>query len=118
MPENHKAVVEMRSHDGNYYRSWASSIGPYTVDVVHRMLEDVDFEQQAYKSCLGVIGFAKTYGNYRLEKACEKAISLNSVNYSTVRNILKNGQDVLINSTPNAGTPTPYHENLRFGEWR
>ena len=118
MPANHKAVVEMRSHDGHYYRAWASSIGPNTADMVSRLLEKVDFEEQAYKSCLGVIGFAKTYGNNRLENACKKAISLNSVTYTTVKNILKNNQDILISTTPDAGSPTPYHENLRVGEWR
>ena len=118
MPANHRAVVEMRSYDGHDYRNWASSIGPNTEYAISLLLESVDFEEQAYKSCLGVIGFAKTYGNLRLENACKKAISLNSVTYTTVKNILKNHQeDVLINTIPDAGSPTPNHENLRIGEW-
>lgn len=119
MPANHRAVVEMRSKDGTYYRSWSSSIGPNTNQVITVLLEKADFEEQAYKSCMGVIGFAKTYGNSRLEKACKKAISLNSVTYTTVRNILKNNQDSVAETAgSSADTPTPYHENLRTGEWK
>ncbi len=77
-----------------------------------------DIEEQAYRSCMGVIGFAKTYGNSRVENACQKAINLNSVTYTTVKNILKNKQDLLTEAhESSADTPTPYHENLRTGEW-
>ena len=119
MPENHRAVVEFRSYDGNYYRSKAFGIGTFTGRFVKTLLEKADFEEQAYKSCMGVIGFSRSYGNARVEKACEKAISLNSVTYTTLKNILKNGQDsqpATINGS-DADTPTPYHENLRVGEW-
>ena len=119
MPANHRAVVEFRSLDGNYYRSKAFGIGSFTGKFVKTLLEKADFEEQAYKSCMGVIGFSKNYGNARVEKACEKAISLNSVTYTTLKNILKNGQEsqpATINE-PDADTPTPYHENLRVGEW-
>ena len=76
-------------------------------------------EEQAYKSCMGVINFSRTYGNARLEKACHKAFSLNSVTYSTLKNILKNGQEsVPASDSSDADTPTPYHENLRIGEWK
>lgn len=119
MPENHKAVVAFRSFDGKYYRTKAAEIGPSTGEFINRLLEKAAFEEQAYKSCMGVIGFSRTYGDLRVEMACKKAISLNSVLYSTLKNILKNGQEsqsTTINES-DADTPTPYHENLRVGEW-
>ena len=119
MPDNHKAVVAFRSLDGKYYRSKGSEIGQATYEFINRLLDKADFEEQAYKSCMGVISFSRTYGDYRVEMACRKAISLNSVSYSTLKNILKNGQEsqpVTINES-DADTPTPYHENLRIGEW-
>jgi len=118
MPENHRAVVAFRSFDGKYYRSKAYSIGEATGNFISILLDKADFEEQAYKSCMGVISFSKSYGNTRVENACAKAISLNSVTYTTLKNILKNGQDLqpaTINS--DAESPTPYHENLRVGEW-
>ena len=120
MPENHKAVVEFRAYDGKYYRSKGYSIGKATGLFIDKLLEKADFEEQAYKSCIGVIGFSKKYGDTRVEKACEKALALNSVAYSTLRNILKNGQEsqpATVSKT-DADTPTPKHENLRIGEWQ
>ena len=120
MPENHKAVVAFRSYDGQYYRAKALAIGKATGSFVSILLENADFEEQAYKSCMGVINFARTYGNVRVERACAKALRLNSVTYTTLKNILKNGQDsqqATIN-TSDADAPTPYHENLRVGEWK
>lgn len=119
MPPNHQAVVAFRSYDGAYYRSKAYAIGPVTGTFVKTLLEKADFEEQAYKSCMGVLNFARTYGNARVEMACEKAISLHSVTYTTLKNILKNGQEsqpATVNA--DADTPTPYHENLRVGEWK
>jgi len=119
MPENHQAVVAFRAYDGKYYRKKAISIGFFAGRFVDILLEKADFEEQAYKSCMAVINFSRTYGNARVEKACEKAIDLNSVTYTTLKNILKNGQEsqpVVVNSS-DADTPTPYHENLRVGEW-
>ena len=119
MPENHKAVMAFRSYDGRYYRAKARSIGESTEAFVTALLEKVDFEEQAYKSCMGVINFSRSYGDARVEKACEKAIRLNSVTYTTLKNILKNGQEsqeVTANDS-DADNPTPLHDNLRVGEW-
>lgn len=120
MPANHKAVVEFNSYDGAYYRYKASKIGSNTYKFVDTLLTRVDFEEQAYKSCMAVINFSRSYGSERIERACDKAVSLNSVNYTTLRNILKNGQDKqpVNNSSSDADTPTPCHENLRIGEWK
>jgi len=118
MPENHKAVVEFNNYNGYYYRQRAAKIGNDTFIFVKTLLESVDFEEQAYKSCMAVINFSRTYGNNRVNKACKKALELHSVNYTTLKNILKNGQDKQpANNTADADTPTPYHENLRIGEW-
>jgi len=54
----------------------------------------------------------------RVEAACKKTLELHSPNYTTVINILKNGQDKqpIINIS-DADTPTPQYENLRTAEW-
>ena len=118
MPENHKAVAEFNRYDGTYYRWKAGQIGTNAGKFVNALLDNAEFEEQAYKSCMGVISFSRTYESSRVDRACEKAIALNSVNYTTLKNILKNGQDKQsVNISSDADTPTPYHENLRVGEW-
>ena len=91
MPENHKSVVEFNSHNGNYYRQMAGKIGSDAYKFVKTLLESADFEEQAYKSCMAVINFSKTYGNNRVNRACKKAFELNSVNYTTLKNIQRIG---------------------------
>lgn len=119
MPENHRVVSEFRNYDGNFYRARARSIGNETAEFVATLLENADFEEQAYKSCQAVLGFSNKYGNERVNLACSKAISLKSINYTTLRNILKNGQEKVsvLAMDSDADTPTPYHNNLRVGEW-
>ena len=69
---------------------------------------------------MAVLNFSRKYGHERVNRACAKAIALHSVNYTTLKNILKNGQDKQpVNEiSSDADTPTPYHENLRVGEWK
>ena len=119
MPKNHQAVREFNQYDGVHYRYRASGIGQNAYRFVDQLLKSADFEEQAYKSCMSVINFSKTYGNVRVDNACKKAIELNSVNYTTLRNILKNNQDKkpVNDAQSDADTPTPQHENLRVGEW-
>ena len=119
MPENHRAVVEFRSYNGAYYRTKAATIGESTYKFISTLLESADFEEQAYKSCMGIINFSRKYGDSRVEKACKKALALNSVTYTTLKNILKNHQEdqPLLTHDTDAESPTPYHENLRVGEW-
>ncbi|SHJ12486.1 hypothetical protein SAMN02745229_04128 [Butyrivibrio fibrisolvens DSM 3071] len=117
MPANHRAVREFNQYDGAHYRCRAGSIGTNAYHFIDTLLKSVDYEEQAYKSCMAVINFSKQYGNIRVDNACKKAIELNSVNYSTLKNILKNNQDRKPVNSSDADTPTPQHENLRVGEW-
>ena len=73
MPDNHKAVVAFRSLDGKYYRSKGSEIGQATYEFINRLLDKADFEEQAYKSCMGVISFSRTYGDYRVENGMQES---------------------------------------------
>ena len=43
------------------------------------------------RSAQGIVGLSKKYGNSRLNAACKRAIAYKSVNYTTIKNILKNG---------------------------
>lgn len=118
MPENHRAVMEFRSYDGSYYRARGASAGAYVGQFIDELLTAVPFEEQAYKSCMAVLNFCSKYGDLRVDNACRKALELHAVNYTTLKNILQNGQDFVSNTATGTDTPTPYHENLRAGEWK
>jgi transposase len=113
MPEHHRRYLEARQFDGDRYRSWAKNIGLNTAQVIDKMLKACKVEEQAYKSCMGLLQLSKKYGDKRLEAACLRAISLNACNYTTVANILKNGQDTSALKVPPTLAATPAHANVR-----
>jgi transposase len=115
MPPHHRAVHEQRGYDGKRYISWAKKVGAETERLIHALLEAAIQEEQAYRSCMGVLQLGNKYGIERLEAACQKAFELKSPVYVTVRNILKNGTDLAFQPTQSA--PLPAHENLRGGAY-
>ncbi|OKY52923.1 hypothetical protein BSR42_10180 [Megasphaera cerevisiae] len=114
MPPHHRYQHDANHFDGTKYRMWARNIGQQAYAVIDHLLSSQITEEQAYRSCMGVLQCSKKYGNERLEAACSKAITMKSCTYSTISTILKNGQDKILAST--TSKPTPRHENLRGSE--
>jgi transposase len=91
---------------------WADEIGPHTAQLIAAVLDARRHPQQAYRSCLGILGLAKRYTDARLEAACHRALLAGIRSYKGVRNILDNQLDQLELEQPPA-TPLPAHANVR-----
>lgn len=115
MPPNHRHQAKFNGFDGRRYSDWAKKIGESATTVIDKLLNQQAAEEQAYRSCMGILQMSQTYGNERLEAACAMALGMYAANYTTIRNILKNGQDT--SSAPST-KPTPEHENLRGNVWQ
>lgn len=113
MPEHHRKYWDAKQFNGSRYRTWAGGIGENTLHVIKKMLTAQKIEEQAYKSCMGLLQMSKKYSPERLEAACTKAIFMNSCSYTTIANILKNGQDLIIYQESSTLKATPEHENVR-----
>ena len=87
MPSHHRAYAEWTPER---IISWAGSIGPHTAQGVQMMIEQKDHPEQAYQSALGIISLSKKHGNQRVEKASQKALSIQSFCYQTLKTMLKN----------------------------
>jgi transposase len=110
MPPAHLAV---QGWNAPRLLDWAGRIGPHARAVVDSILHQRRHPQQGYRSCLGILRFGKTYGDDRLEAACERAIDIGAMSYSSLKSILKNGLDKKRTSTP-AQTCLPLaHANVR-----
>jgi transposase len=72
---------------------WGRKIGPSTATLIERILAARRFPEQGYRSCLGLLRLAKTFGDDRLEAACLRALTLNCIAYKSVHSILKTGLD-------------------------
>ena len=86
MPENHRKYLEWT---GDRFRKWAEKIGPSTLKTIEAILSSYPVEQQAYRSCRGLLKLADAYSQSKLEAACEKALSYTAKpSYKSVKNIL------------------------------
>ena len=108
MPEKHRRQAEASGRTGEDYLKWAEAVGSNTRAVIERMLKAQDFEQTAYRSCMGVMQFAKKYSPEQLEAACGRALEVGSPCYTTVKNLLQNPP-----KPAKRQKPLPAHENLR-----
>lgn len=109
LPQSHRAHLEWTP---GRFLNWALSIGPYTRDLVRHLLSVHPHPEQGYRSCLGLLGLARHYGNERLEAACHRALRLNSLTRRSVAAILQQGLDrlPLVEDVPELDL---WHENLR-----
>lgn len=77
------------------FLSWAEKTGPATYQVVEAILERAVIEQQAYRSCFGVLNLQEKYGAQRLERASGIIISRTpSPSYQQLKNILEKDMDI------------------------
>ena len=78
------------------------------------VLESRMHPEQAFRACLGILGFAKKYTPARLESACHYALANEIHSYRGVKNILVNQIDQLSSpegmSQPSLLQP---HSNIR-----
>ena len=72
--------------------------------------------EQGFRSCLGILRLAKTFGADRLEAACERAAAIHARSYSSLHSILKNGLDR--QPRPRAtDEPAITHPNIRGADY-
>jgi transposase len=73
--------------------SWAAQNGRSTAQVVEIIMSRKVYPEQGFRSCMGIISLAKRYTKERLEAACERAVSIKSVTYKSIKSILENNLD-------------------------
>ena len=94
----------------------AARIGVNAAILVERMMRERPHPEQGYRSAMGIIALARRYERERLEAACERALVIQAISYSSVSAILKSGLD----RTRPAAEPvkaTPPHANIRGGTY-
>ena len=113
MPESHKQHLQCTPKE---LRSKACKIGNSTGKVIHDILQQRMHPERTSKLCLGVLALARKYGIERLEKACTRAIAIQSPSRKSIESILSKGLDNLVHEDSEALT-TIQHENVRGGQY-
>lgn len=68
-------------------------VGPSTVAVLERIMQERKHPELGYRSCFGVLRFGKRYSNERLEAACRRALAMNACSYRSIKSILEKSLD-------------------------
>jgi transposase len=109
MPANHRHYAEWSPER---FLRWAEQIGPQTRDVIEAALISRRHPQQAYRTCLGILGLAKRFPRERLEAASKRALASGIRSYKGIKNILDAGLDQVPLEEPISRRLDP-HNNIR-----
>lgn len=110
MPSAHRFVSDWNP---DYFLNWAKGIHPDVVDYLRNIIDSYPYPEQAYKSCLGILGYDKKAGRERLINAVRRAIHYNTYNYSVITRILSGGMDSIPLETESIAEKTIEHEHIR-----
>ncbi|OYV74585.1 MAG: IS21 family transposase [Chromatiales bacterium 21-64-14] len=96
---------------------WAQQTGAATARVVEAILASRPHPQHGFRSCLGILRLGKTYGDTRLESACQRALVLGAPSYRSIESILKRGLDRTPLPEPASAADAIDHPNIRGPEY-
>ncbi len=108
-PARHVAVIEQ-----NMARvlERAAAIGPATAEVLRRQTAHRKHPEETLRSAQGILRLAQDFEAARLERACERALALQSYSYRAVRALIE---------TPASSASSPSldlaHDNVRGPEY-
>ena len=99
--------------------AWAGSVGPFTAQLVEKILAGKPHPEMGYRACLGIIRLGGRYTPARLEAAAERALLCGAISYKRVESMLKRGLDQLPVDTPEStpSGPPRKHGNIRGSEY-
>ena len=99
------------------FTTWAESIHEDVKLYILKVLDRKQHPEQAYKSCMGILGFGKKVGHERLIKACQRALGYGAYNYKTIQKILEKELDLKDAPDETDQLKMPFHDNIRGEEY-
>ena len=109
MPKSHQHYAGMTA--AGLIRQ-GEKIGANTGLFVERLMRAKPHPEQGFRAAMGVLSLARRYERERLEAACERALIIQALSYSSVNSILKSGLDKT-KPVAEADQPLPLHTNIR-----
>lgn len=113
MATQHQVLLEWNP---DYFLMQARSIGKEVEYYIAQVLQKKPHPEQAYKSCQGILSFAKRVGHTRLIKACQRAHAYGLYHYRAIEDILQRGLDQF-DLEEDRQLPMPEHTNIRGKEY-
>lgn len=113
MKPEHLYYKELNARDGAYYRRWASVYGDFTFELIDTILRSARHEEQAYKSCSGILHSCKGISHGLVEETSRQCIEMQLCKYTYFKKVLntvaeKKGSVPRVNAVA-----LPVHDNIR-----
>ena len=109
-PPAHRAYLEWTPER---FLRWAAKIGPSTQKLIEARLASREHPEQSFRSCLGILGLAKRFGDERLEAASTRALSFGIHSWKGLKNILDHHYDRVDTAKDAAPSAHAAHTNVR-----
>jgi transposase len=109
MPSSHRAYAEWSP---SRLISWGKSFGEYTEQLIRRIMEVKPHPEMGYRSCMGILHYAKKVQPPIVEAASKKMLALQSYRVAHFRDIIKN-KTYQLDLPLTVITPDHDHENVR-----
>jgi transposase len=112
LPSHHQFVSKWNPE---YFINWATKIGSYTQIYISELIQSRAHPEQAYKSCVGILGMSRKVGNNRLEAACKRGHYYQSYSYPVIKRILDQHLDKepVPEQEKQKQARIPFHQNIR-----
>jgi transposase len=117
----HTTITEHMPSAHRRYAEWtpakmmseAAKVGSATVALFEAIMKAKPHPEQGFRSCLGIIGLARSYGATRLEAASRRGNDIGATSYGSIASILKHGLDKAYATEPTPDVPPIRHGNIR-----
>ena len=116
MPQEHRFYKEVNARNGAYYRRWASVYGECMSTLIDRVLRGPKHEEQAYKSCAGILHACKDVPHRIVQEAAEKCVEANACKYSYFKKALGTLKKDQATGFESSAGKLPTHSNIRGRE--
>jgi transposase len=116
MPPRHRAYAEWSPAR---FIQWAGKIGDATAHLVEQVLAGRTYQEQAFRSCMGIIQLGRSYEPERVEAAAQRALKYKTYSYRSMKAILSGRLDQQPDTLEQrSGQMTlPLHQNIRGPEY-
>ena len=116
MPTDHQYQYE--KWNPRRILNWANQIGTNTTALMESIMQHRSHPTRAYKSCMAILSFSKTYGNSALESVSSVALGMSRYKVASIESMLKTKSYLLYNQHQSANnTYMNNHENIRGSEY-
>jgi transposase len=116
MPSQHRAYAEWSPAR---FIQWASKVGEATASLVEQVLSGRSYQEQAFRSCMGIIQLSRSYTPERVEAAANRALKYKTYSFRSMKAILAGGLDQRTDNEelPSGQLSLPLHQNIRGPEY-